>query len=142
MVLRPKLLLNVTTPDSEWSGTIRKQILDALFSRVQKNDSCDYFEWGDKTIIAKPLCHHGKPCKLREVKKEGSNQGRSFLCCPERGEKKCKFFRWFETTCSRESDDKKADDEFQRLDEENPFFSPDSGTLFSNFQKRKTTDDC
>ena len=106
-----------------------------FFMCSKRNNSCDYFEWGDKTIIAKPLCHHGKPCKLREVKKEGPNQGRSFLSCPEWGEKKCKFFRWFETTCSRESDDKKVDDEFQRLDEENPFFSSLSGTLFSNFER-------
>ena len=66
-----------------------------FFVCSKENDGCDYFAWGDERIIEKPLCKHGKPCRLQKVKKEGSNQGRSFLCCPERGEKKCKFFRWF-----------------------------------------------
>ena len=59
-------------------------------------DGCDYFEWGDEIIVTKPLCKHGKPCKLLKVKKEGPNQGRNFLCCPERKKKSCKFFKWFE----------------------------------------------
>ena len=66
-----------------------------FFKCSKENDECDYFEWGDERIVEKPLCKHGKTCRLLKVKKEGSNQGRSFLCCPERGEKKCKFFRWF-----------------------------------------------
>ena len=75
-----------------------KDPMKANFGRpffVCSNDECDYFEWGDERIVEKPLCKHGKTCRLLKVKKEGSNQGRSFLCCPERGEKKCKFFKWF-----------------------------------------------
>ena len=106
-----------------------------FFTCSKENDACDYFAWGDEAIIEKPLCQHGKPCRLMKVRKEGPNKGRRFLCCPEWGEKQCKFFKWFETTCWRELDGKKVDDEFRRLDEENPFFSPLSGTLFSNFER-------
>lgn len=58
-------------------------------------NGCNYFEWGDETIIPKPVCRHGKPCRLQKVKKEGSNQGREFFCCPEPKENSCKFFKWY-----------------------------------------------
>ena len=67
-----------------------------FFNCSKKNDECDYFAWGDERIIEKPLCKHGKPCRLLKVKKEGSNRGRNFLCCPEGREKTCKFFKWFD----------------------------------------------
>ena len=54
-----------------------------FFTCSKDYDRCDYFEWGDEIIVTKPLCNHGKPCKIRKVKKEGSNQGRNFLCCPK-----------------------------------------------------------
>ena len=108
-----------------------------FFTCSKENDCCNYFAWGNEAIIEKPLCQHGKPCRLEKVRKEGPNQGRSFLCCPHWGERKCEFFEWFETLGSRELDGKKVDDEFRRLDEENPFFSPLSGTLFSNFERGK-----
>ena len=67
-----------------------------FFTCSKKDERCEYFEWGDEIIIPKPLCKHGKPSKLRKVKKEGSNQGCTFLCCPERVEESCKFFRWID----------------------------------------------
>ena len=76
-----------------------------FFTCSKENDRCAYFEWGDEIIITKPLCKHGKPCKLQKVKKEGPNQGRNFLCCPEPIEKSCKFFKWFETPNPREPDE-------------------------------------
>ena len=69
-----------------------------FFVCSKKNDRCEYFEWGDETIIEKPLCKHGKRCKVWKVKKEGPNQGRSFLSCPHRHEEKCDFFKWFDPT--------------------------------------------
>ena len=69
-----------------------------FFKCSKKNDRCEYFEWGDETIIQKPLCKHGKQCKVWKVKKEGPNQGRSFLSCPQQREKQCDFFEWFDST--------------------------------------------
>ena len=69
-----------------------------FFKCSKENDRCKYFEWGDETIIQKPLCKHGKQCKVWKVKKEGPNQGRSFLSCPQQREEKCNFFRWFDPT--------------------------------------------
>ena len=43
-----------------------------FFKCSKKNDRCDYFEWGDEPIIEKPLCKHGKRCKLWKVKKRRS----------------------------------------------------------------------
>ena len=108
-------------------------------------DGCDYFEWGDEYIIPKPICKHGKPCKIRKVKKEGSNEGRNFLCCPEPREKSCKFFKWFETPepvevtadedpLVNEKDRKKTYDELLQSGE----ISSVSDGLFSPVQKRKT----
>ena len=75
-----------------------------FFTCSKKKERCEYFEWGDETIVPKPLCKHGKRCKLWRVTKEGPNQGRAFLRCPERGEEQCKFFEWVdvaETPVSR-----------------------------------------
>ena len=69
-----------------------------FFVCSKKNDRCEYFEWGDETIIEKPFCKHGKRCKVWKVKKEGPNQGRSFLICPHRHGEKCDFFKWFDST--------------------------------------------
>ena len=75
-----------------------------FFKCSKKDDRCEYFEWGDETIIQKPLCKHGKRCKVWKVKKEGPNQGRSFAACPQPrifascphpSEERCNFFDWF-----------------------------------------------
>ena len=66
-----------------------------FFTCSKKDKRCGYFEWGDETIIPKPLCMHLKPCEIRKVKKEGPNHGRKFLCCPEPAEERCEYFRWF-----------------------------------------------
>ena len=69
------------------------------FMCPKKDNRCEYFEWGDETIIEKPFCKHGKRCRVWKVKKEGPNQGRSFLCCPHLiREEQCDFFRWFDST--------------------------------------------
>ena len=67
-----------------------------FFVCSKKDNRCDYFEWGDETIIEKPFCKHRKRCKVWEVKKEGPNQGRSFVSCPQQREEQCDFFRWFD----------------------------------------------
>ena len=95
------------------------------FFTCSKN-RCGYFEWGDEIIIPKPLCQHGKPCKLGRVKEEGDNEGQNFLCCPEPRYKSCKFFRWLGTPLPREPVEDTRD-EFLRLNEACPFFSPTEG---------------
>ena len=65
-----------------------------FFVCSKKNDQCNYFEWGDQRIIETPLCKHGKPSRMLKVKKEGPNKDRSFFCCREREENRCKFFKW------------------------------------------------
>ena len=65
-----------------------------FFVCSKKDDQCNYFEWGDQRIIETPLCKHGKPSRMLKVKKEGPNKDRSFFCCREREENRCKFFKW------------------------------------------------
>ncbi len=56
---------------------------------------CEYFEWADEIILPKPPCYHNEACKSRTVKKEGSNKGKRFFCCPKKqNDGKCKFFQW------------------------------------------------
>ena len=74
-----------------------------FFSCSKKDDRCEYFEWGDEVIKEKPLCKHGKRCRVWKVKKEGPNQGRSFARCPDPREERCNFFEWFDP--DKESDD-------------------------------------
>ena len=61
-----------------------------FFVCSKKDDPCSYFAWGDKRIIPRPVCKHGKPCNL-----EKNDQCRYFFCCPEPKEKDCNFFIWF-----------------------------------------------
>ena len=56
---------------------------------------CEYFEWADEIILPKPNCYHNETCRSWIVKKEGSNIGKKFFCCPRKREAgKCKFFQW------------------------------------------------
>ena len=99
---RPKCCASENSEERNFAKIrVVKDLLKASFGRPfftcsKRDERCEYFEWGDEIIIPKPLCKHGKPCKLRRVKKEGSNQGRTFLCCPERIEESCRFFKWIE----------------------------------------------
>ena len=103
------------------------------FTCPKGEDGCAYFEWGDEVIIDLPLCQHGEPCSLLKVWVEGPNKGRWFLCCPEFKENSCGFFQWFKTSDWWELDGKKVDDEFRRLDEENPF----PASLSSSFERER-----
>ena len=67
-----------------------------FFVCSKENDRCSYFEWGDKCLIKRPVCEHGKPCELHTVEKEGPNYYRSFFCCPRPKNEDCKFFIWFD----------------------------------------------
>ena len=69
-----------------------------FFSCSKKDDQCEYFEWGDEVIKEKPLCKHGKRCRVWKVKKEGPNQGQSFARCPDPREERCDFFEWLDPT--------------------------------------------
>ena len=66
-----------------------------FFVCSKEADLCSYFEWGDQRIDETPLCEHQQPSRLFTVKK-GRNKDRSFFCCRERDEKRCKFFKWTE----------------------------------------------
>ncbi len=44
--------------------------------------------------MTKPECRHGLLCVIHKVKKEGSNQGREFFCCPNNKESSFKYFEW------------------------------------------------
>ena len=61
-----------------------------FFVCPKKNNSCQYFEWGDQQIIKKPLCEHGKPCRLITIKR-----GRMLFDCNEPWKNRCTFRQWF-----------------------------------------------
>ena len=91
-----------------------------FFTCSKKDDRCEYFEWGDETIIQKPLCKHGKRCRVWKVKKEGPNQGRSFIRCPQPREERCNFFNWFDPTpvpnpVEKNTSNKKNDETYQSI---------------------------
>ena len=60
----------------------------------EKGKQCSFWMWGDVYPIAKPDCHHGLPCVVRKVKKDGLNKGRLFFCCANDEENRCRFFEW------------------------------------------------
>ena len=49
---------------------------------------CGYFEWGDKNIVTKPLCHHGKICRV-----DGKSGERSFFGCTAK-DNSCGYLEW------------------------------------------------
>ena len=51
----------------------------------ESNPGCGFFEWGDKTIDTKPLCHHGKPCRV-----DGKDDVRYFGCNVK--DQRCTYF--------------------------------------------------
>ena len=111
-----------------------------FFKCPKKNERCEYFEWGDEIIIPKPLCKHGKPSKLRKVKKQGPNQGRTFLCCPEPLWESCKFFRWLDVTKTPNSDVMEENTETPEYSVDRNIYIPEYFTDFSNTEtvvKRK-----
>ncbi len=79
---------------------IVKDILKQNYGRPffvcsKDGDRCNYFEWADEIILPKPPCYHNETCVSWTVKKEGSNKGKKFFCCPRKQDNgKCKFFQW------------------------------------------------
>ena len=81
-------MLVVTDPKKESFGR-------PFFACSKRKEWCNYFAWGDQTIVERPLCEHGKPSWLLTVKKEGPNKDRKFFACGEHVENQCHFFEWF-----------------------------------------------
>ena len=48
---------------------------------------CGYFEWGDKNIVPRPLCHHGTICSVK------GKPGEQFFGCGGK-DCKCDYFEW------------------------------------------------
>ena len=65
-----------------------------FFTCLEKSKPCSFWVWGDVRPMTRPECRHRLLCVIRKVKKEGSNQGREFFCCPNNKESSCKYFEW------------------------------------------------
>ncbi|CAB3988841.1 endonuclease 8-like 3 [Paramuricea clavata] len=65
-----------------------------FFVCCDRENPCEFWQWGDRQEFPKPKCGHGLNACVRKVKKEGENQGRLFFCCPNDREKSCGFFEW------------------------------------------------
>ena len=65
-----------------------------FFVRSDKTNPCSFWVWDDVRPITKPECHHGSPCVIHKVKKEGLNKDRRFFCCPNDKKSSCRFFEW------------------------------------------------
>ena len=48
---------------------------------------CGYFEWGDKNIAPRPLCHHGTICSVK------GKPGEQFFGCKTK-DRTCNYFEW------------------------------------------------
>ena len=67
-----------------------------FFVCSKEDDPCNYFAWGDKRIIPRPVCKHGKPSQLVKVNKERPTKERkSYFACGEPVENRCRFFKWY-----------------------------------------------
>ena len=77
----------------EWWSGHKKHIGRPFFTCGKTDDKwdpqrCGYFEWGDKNIITKPLCEHGKVCIV-----DGRPGERHFFKCKYKGDS-CHCFKW------------------------------------------------
>ena len=116
-----------------------------FFVCSERSNPCSFWKWGDVFEGIKPFCRHDLTCRTKKVKKEGPNQDRLFYCCPHPRESAYDFFAWKpdenalepgcvclfsmppsyrytvrktgETFTSKETDSKKAYDEFLRQKE-------------------------
>ena len=70
--------------------TAKKEDIGRPFFMCRKtseyNPGCGFFAWGDKTIDTKPLCHHGKPCRV------DGKDGVRFFGCNQRCDERCAYF--------------------------------------------------
>ena len=76
-----------------------RNLMKASYGRLffvcsNKLKPCSFWVWGDVRPLVKPECHHGFPCMIRKVKKEGLNKDRKFFCCSNDKESSCKYFDW------------------------------------------------
>ncbi|CAB4021733.1 endonuclease 8-like 3 [Paramuricea clavata] len=65
-----------------------------FFVCCDRENPCNFWQWGDRHEFPKPECGHGLSCCVRKVEQEGENQGRLFFCCPNDTEESCGFFEW------------------------------------------------
>ncbi len=83
-----------------------------FFVCPKETERCEYFGWGDETILPKPYCFHSETRKSLIVKK-GANTGKRFLKYPRRQDdtKRRKFLRW---VIGKEEDDKDVENPHPR----------------------------
>ena len=68
--------------------------------RQYYDEKCDYFMWKndnskmEEEINEHPICYCKLPSVLREVKKDGPNNGKMFYTCSKKIDDKCKYFVW------------------------------------------------
>ena len=86
----------------------------------KKTDPCMYFEWGDKAIVRRPLCEHGKPCRKKKEWKKESNKVRYTFSCGEPSWRRCNFFMRMD---GEDEIDKDTSAEFLRLNDEFPHYT-------------------
>ena len=64
---------------------------------------CGYFEWGDKNIVTRPLCHHGKICRV-----DGERAGRPFFGCGAK-DCRCGYLEWIDPPNEDPTSEKKVE---------------------------------
>ncbi len=105
-----------------------------FFVCSKDGNRCNYFEWGDESILPKPFCYHNETCVSWTVKKEGSNKGKKFFCCPRKqDEGRCKFFLW-----ANEEEEKKEQGEDTK-DEENTLPTKETKKRKADEKKQEKT---
>jgi hypothetical protein len=62
------------------------------FTCAERENPYSLWMWADEKQVEKPNCHHGQPCVMKKVKKEGPNTGRKLFCCCN--ENQCGYFEW------------------------------------------------
>ena len=79
----------------KWWAAYKKDIGRPFFvcgNGTKRNPrGCGYFEWGDKIIAPRPLCHHGALCSVK------GKPGEQFFGCP-RKDTSCGYFEWITKT--------------------------------------------
>ena len=105
--------------------SVAKRISVDLFFTCGKNGKrnlrgCGYFEWGDRNIVTRPLCHHGTICRV-----DGKPGERPFFGCTRKDDG-CGYFEWGDPPNEDPASKKRRLERLSRLSKEernNPWLS-------------------
>ena len=112
------------TEGHTWWSACKEDIGRPFFTCGNGTDrnprGCGYFEWGDRNIVTRPLCHHGTICRV-----DGKSGERPFFGCTKR-DNSCSYLEWGDPPNEDPASKKRRLERLSRLSKEerrNPWIS-------------------